>query len=231
MSSKRTQLTRLLTRDRNVCGRHIGGCGKPIRAHRDASRDHMISQAFIRFMSAEQRTDFNRDWILQPMHRECNESRRGQFPGNWPLFECHCHYLQIAGGHMYIHDRLQAQARRHLLLKNAVSSEPGLMYLFAQRLPGDGSSVGYAKDESGHVLPAIPPGLVQPFNWFEQARVGIAKSGIASSGPNGEMAGYTPSGRVVSLSGHAVSPTYPVSQGHTLLNFDPFVRRSREGAP
>ena len=83
----------------------------------EASRDHMIPQAFTAFLSPRKKAEFNADWNLQPMHKPCNERRRGQFAGNWPLFTCRCHYLQIADGHIYVHDRLQENDRRHLTVR------------------------------------------------------------------------------------------------------------------
>lgn len=226
MSGNRIQLTRLLRRDRHTCGLHIGGCGQAINSRSEASRDHMIPQAFTAFLPARQKAQFNADWNLQPMHTACNERRRGQLAGNWPLFTCRCHYLQIADGHMYVHDRLEKRDRRHPLFENAVSSEPGLNFLLASRLSGDGTGVGYTQDHGGHTMPAIPPDLVEPFNWFEQARVGIARGSFLRCGPNGERAAFTPSGRIDRLSPHPAPPTFPLWLGHHLLTYDPHTRRS-----
>ena len=181
----------------------------------------MIPRAFTAFLSAAQKRQFNQDWNLQPMHKACNERRVGQFAGDWPLFKCRCHFLQVAGPHMYVHDRLQRSERRHLLLEDAVSDEIGTFRLFTSRLPPDGSGVGYAKDAGGHLLPTLPLSLAQPFNWFERARVGLATGRLSISGSNGERAVVMPDGRVVSLSGHPVSRTYPLRLGHHLLRFDP----------
>ena len=102
----------------------------------EASRDHMIPQAFTAFLSPRKKAEFNADWNLQPIHKTCNERRRGQFAGNWPLFTCRCHYLQIADGHIYVHDRLQENDRRHLLLETAVSSERGVQAPVVLRMWG-----------------------------------------------------------------------------------------------
>ena len=104
----------------------------------EASRDHMIPQTFTAFLSPRKKAEFNADWNLQPMHKACNERRRGQCAGNWPLFTCRCHYLQIADDHIYVHDRLQENDRQHLLFENAVSSECGVQAPVVLRMWGGG---------------------------------------------------------------------------------------------
>ena len=110
----------------------------------EASRDHMIPQAFTAFLSPRKKAEFNADWNLQPIHKTCNERRRGQFAGNWPLFTCRCHYLQIADGHIYVHDRLQENDRRHLLFENAVSSEREVQAPVVLRMWGGVGETGAA---------------------------------------------------------------------------------------
>ena len=93
--NSRKLLTKLLPRDGNLCGVHIGGCGMRMRNRADASVDHIFTKSFFKDREDSIRPKhYNQEWNCQPMHKECNSSRGGQIYG-FPVFTCSCHWLQI----------------------------------------------------------------------------------------------------------------------------------------
>ena len=118
MASK--QLSRLLRRDGSLCGVHHGGCGQRINAKKEGSVDHIFPQAFFRQReTGVKRAQFNENWNCQPMHKKCNNVRKGQVWG-FPVFLCTCHWLQVepndAGGFrlcVYWQCESQAVPSRH----------------------------------------------------------------------------------------------------------------------
>ena len=118
MASK--QLSRLLRRDGSLCGAHHGGCGQRTNSNKEGSVDHLFPQAFFRQReTGVKRAQFNEDWNCQPMHKKCNNVRKGQVWG-FPVFLCTCHWLQVepndAGGFrlcVYWQCESQAVPSRH----------------------------------------------------------------------------------------------------------------------
>ena len=89
----------LLQRDSYVCGRHIGGCLKPL-SEDEANVDHIIPKAFyLANQKSDLRRVYNRNWNLQPTHPECNVRRVFQ---GFPEFTCECHRLLIEDDALYV---------------------------------------------------------------------------------------------------------------------------------
>lgn len=205
---------------------HLGGCHSELLARSTASVDHMIPKSFIGFMPSAAREDFYADWNTQPMCRVCNESRGGQLNG-WPVFGCLCHYPQIdQSGGIYVCERTIPKERRHLLNRNAVSSDGSVALFFSARLPGNGNSVGYSKNQKnpgGHLISTVPENLVKAFNWFELARIGEAKGNIVCEKDTGERCIFDASGEVFPDSEHWCAQRFPLELGHSNLSrYNPF---------
>ena len=89
----------LLQRDGYVCGRHVGGCLKPL-SEDEANLDHIIPKAFyLANKKNDLRRVYNRNWNLQPTHPECNIKRVFQ---GFPEFTCDCHRLLIEDDALYL---------------------------------------------------------------------------------------------------------------------------------
>ena len=224
MSTKSAQLSRVLKRDRGICGVHTGGCGRKLPTRKSATKDHIIPASFISFMPPKRKIEFNKDWNIQPMCPKCNNELRGGQIHAWPLFKCRCHYLQIGGdGGMYIHDRTRAREKKHLLVEKAVNEDGTTMLLYSSRLPGDGNRVGWSRPEGGHILVPVPKKSAAAFNWFELARIGEAKGGVVKKGKNGERCVYLPNGRIAPRSEHWCARWFPIDIGHiNLSEHNPF---------
>ena len=166
-------------------GIHEAGCGKKITIRSDATVDHIVPKSYFkRAWKRQQRAAFNQDWNCQPMHGKCNRDRGGQLTG-YPRLTCKCHYLQIAGGDLWVHYRtVQSTIRRKAL--RGVVHEPTAEELerWTQKPPGASrftvlpvryskSQSGYYRHRGGHVYLQIPKIYVNSFNYYELRRVGI----------------------------------------------------------
>ena len=96
-AKKRQALRRVYLRDDELCGIHLGGCGKEILPGQNYNRDHIIPRSLFRKVSRGRENEFEQDWNCQPMHEDCNSSKSFQLDG-WPRFGCECHYLQVVEG-------------------------------------------------------------------------------------------------------------------------------------
>ena len=189
----RKMLTRLLPRDKNLCGIHVGGCGKRIRNRTDATVDHIFTRSF--FKDREDRINpnhYNREWNCQPMHQECNEGRGGQIYG-FPLFTCSCHWLQIGqpskgyvlnlhygrrGGsgvftvvteeHEFVFNKISTGTFRDQL-GGIPEIETHGVWSMGRLKPGKKGITG--KGQLGHAFPRISPDEVGLFNQLEIRRV------------------------------------------------------------
>lgn len=225
MPVAKTQLRQILKRDNQRCGLHMGGCGRYLSQRSMATVDHMIPQSFINFMPAVWRRDFRSNWNTQPMCHTCNNVLKGGQVNDWPLFECQCHFLQVAAdGGMYVHERTGSRETKHLLLDGAVGDGTRVR-LFSSRLPGDGNSVGYSRSPAsrgGHLLVPVPENSVAVFNWFELARIGEARGAWATDSDDGKKCIFLPNGEIVSSSQISCAKRFRVEFGHRNLRFDPF---------
>ena len=187
-SSKK--LTKLLPRDGHLCGVHVGGCSLPIKNKTAASIDHIFTQSFFKDREYDVKSkDYNRDWNLQPMHLQCNNERGGQIYG-FPLFTCHCHWLQIdrtVSGHvLMLHYKLGKDGtvfpvcteENSFVFENPSagkfaselgSIEIGGAWSFGQLEPGKRGITG--KGQMGHAFPRISPNEVPEFNQLEMSRI------------------------------------------------------------
>ena len=177
--NQRTQLTRLLKRDENLCGIHIGGCGHNIRNRADATVDHIFTRSFFKDREMDIKPQYyNKDWNCQPMHRECNNIRGGQIAG-FPLFVCKCHWLKIEKmikGYMLLACykkwgfSYQVSSEKH----NFVSCNPSwgrIFSIWTMGAVGPGKSGITGKGHLGHAFPKISPNEVPEFNRLEIERV------------------------------------------------------------
>lgn len=93
---KRRKLNRLLLkRDGDLCGPHIGGCGKKACSNSETDLDHIFSQAFFRDTKALDPWEYDESWNVQRMHKVCNNETKVGFLSGFPVFKCKCHWLQI----------------------------------------------------------------------------------------------------------------------------------------
>ena len=112
-------------RDKGLCGVHIGGCGEPVPPQNDVrSLDHIISEAWFK-TAGEGKTapNYNDRWNRQLMHKDCDNRKGGHVHG-LPPFWCHCHYLEVCGGDLFVVVRDSETAEspeRYLLLKGYVA--------------------------------------------------------------------------------------------------------------
>ena len=186
-------LTRILPRDNNLCGIHVGGCGLPMRNRADATVDHIFTKSFFNDKEDGLKPKhYNKDWNCQPMHQKCNEGRGGQIYG-FPLFICSCHWLQIdltSKGHVL---NLNYGRRRGGSVFTVVTEEHGFvfnnistgkfsdqfgglpeietsgMWSMGNVKPGKKGITG--KGQMGHAFPRIGPEEVQLFNRLEIQRI------------------------------------------------------------
>ena len=193
----RKQLTRLLNRDKNLCGIHIGGCGKEIKNRADGTVDHIFTRSFFKDREKGIKPkDYNKDWNCQPMHAECNDKRGGQIYG-FPLFTCLCHSLQIEGRDNGSHVLVMHYMSENEEFAIPVSTETH-NFVFASRIYtgkfahefggkeyidvniGGMWSMGNlkpgkkgitAKGQLGHVFPRISLEEVPEFNRLEEQRI------------------------------------------------------------
>ena len=169
--------SRVLKRDRRLCGVHLGGCGKPIAQGQKPSLDHIIPKALFSRLATGRRAEFGKDWNLQPMHISCNNISKGSQLEEWPRFSCKCHYLQIRKGNMYVCTRGSIGKGRYKLADNVVAERDERVD--ALLVPGfikhpDGKRVaGYRKGKLGYFLPRFRPSSVEFFNLTERGRVGL----------------------------------------------------------
>ena len=91
---KRKRMDRLLVkRDGQVCGSHLGGCGKTVRSS-EANLDHIFPRAFFKDAKYLKPSEYDSLWNLQRTHKTCNEGKGGFLYG-FPVFQCECHWLHI----------------------------------------------------------------------------------------------------------------------------------------
>ena len=95
-SRQRRELDKLLAqKDGQVCGIHIGGCGKETHSRSETDLDHIFPQAFFRDTKVLHPREYDKLWNLQRMHKSCNNETKGGFLFGFPVFKCVCHWLQI----------------------------------------------------------------------------------------------------------------------------------------
>ncbi|MDD9801649.1 MAG: hypothetical protein OXU53_03675 [Deltaproteobacteria bacterium] len=86
------KLRRIMGRDSARCGIHSDGCLLPIergaKEGQMATKDHIIPEAYG--LKRIENHILQNDWNLQPMHRVCNQARKGQVLGTIK-FQCDCH--------------------------------------------------------------------------------------------------------------------------------------------
>ena len=186
------QLSRLLRRDGSLCGVHHAGCGQRINSNKEGSVDHIFPQAFFRQReTGVKRAQFNEDWNCQPMHKKCNNVRKGQVWG-FPVFLCTCHWLQVepndAGGFrlcVYWQCETHAVPSRHevdpacdFVFPDPPVEERGLeVGKNVGAFIGGSGTMGIAKQgitgegHDGHMFPRLRPSEVLVFNSMELLRV------------------------------------------------------------
>ena len=113
--SKRAQVRRLLKRDKQMCGIHLGGCSRPINKGEPRNVDHIIPRAMFSMVAADRLSEFNEDWNCQPMHKTCNDSKDYRMD-EWPQFQCECHYLQVIKDSLCIYTMGRMGEGEHRLL-------------------------------------------------------------------------------------------------------------------
>ena len=164
-----------------------------IPSRRHASLDHIFTQSF--FNDREDgisRTDYNKSWNCQPMHRRCNNDRGGQIYG-FPLFTCSCHWLEISrtsqgftlklhyntddGTHTFV-----VSTEKHHFVFESISTgkhsdlfegsseiEVSGVWSMGRLKPGKRGITG--KGQLGHAFPRIAPDEVELFNRLEIDRI------------------------------------------------------------
>ena len=195
----RAAKTALLKRDDRRCGIHIDGCGAPIQFRSRCEVDHIVPRVLYD-SSAPVPRDFDNPWNYQPMHKECHRAKEGRFngrklgeleaavtvgantPGDWPRFECQCHYLQIVGSDLFVFTRGPIDTGKHLLYPGAVRDfgnedrQDGILVPGWWTGPGGTKVGGFSrrcKNIRGFLLPSFSPKRVAGFNIFEARRVGL----------------------------------------------------------
>ena len=172
LMKRRTQLTRLLKRDKKRCGIHVGGCGKEIPNRSEATVDHIFTKSFFRDREKGVKPeDYNKDWNCQPMHSACNNQRGGQIYG-FPLFSCKCHLLKIV--HMskgyilflhYLPEEIKypvTSAKHGFVFPDRSGGHISAVWSMGTVGPGKKGITG--KGNLGHALPRISPDEVDAFN-------------------------------------------------------------------
>ena len=154
---RRTQLRRVLKRDRRRCGVHLGGCGQPIQETKEYDIDYMIPRAFFSKVAGTNRSFYERDWNCQPTHLTCNQSKADGLV-SWPQFQCTCPSLQIEDGHLFVWTRGRVGVGRHLLLHNVVSPTPDKVD--ARVVIGPGKLGGQKVQGASVGMTAVPLDLV-----------------------------------------------------------------------
>ena len=163
-------------RDKDKCGVHLGGCGELVSEKKDRSLDHIIPEAWFRSIGNENTsTDYNDIWNRQLMHKTCDNSKKGGHVHGLPAFWCHCHYLEVLGGDLFVVVRDSETAdtpERHLLLKgyvNAPSDNPNGLSIFVNPISNNPKS--WTKDgllrmevPDHHHLVMLRPEMVGGFN-------------------------------------------------------------------
>ena len=199
--------TRLLRRDGNICGLHLGGCGERITNSeiRNATVDHIIPKAYYMAITGKEddpagrRKEFNQDWNCQPMHAKCNVGRGGQLVG-YPRFKCGCHFLHITQGDLYVWawNHAQNEWSSHMVVREvAVETSPiqeaaarrghrlvtreHIVIAGAWRGTGGKREIGFGKGESGHMITRMSLAEAKTFNTAE-----LKRSFLTASSP--EMA-------------------------------------------
>ncbi len=187
---------RLLRRDGNICGLHLGGCGERITISEipHATVDHIIPKAYYKAITAKEDDtagrvkEFDQDWNCQPMHGKCNVGRGGQLVG-YPRFQCGCHFLHITQGDLYIWawDNDHGEWSSHMIVSEiAVETSPiqeaasrqgqrlvtreYIVIAAGWRGPGGMREMGFGKGESGHIIARMSPAEAKTFNTAELQR-------------------------------------------------------------
>ena len=234
MSKNTAKLRKVMSRDGDICGLHLGGCGRKIETRGEASLDHIISQSYIKSMDPERRTEFKGIWNAQPMCRECNRDKKGQVNG-WPLFQCSCHYLQlIEDGNMYICELTEGepQLKRHLFRTGTISDGHGVEFTANVGKWKDKNGVrwsGYADGshpnftEIGHGMACIPRFSLLLFNWLELVRVGRASDFLKFERSDGRFCIYQQRGQVIlGGRGYEYVSRFDPARGYKNIYYDPF---------
>ena len=174
--SSRAQKRRVLRRDKRICGLHLGGCGKPIKAGEPSNVDHIIPRALFSKVAQGCIAEFNMDWNCQPTHVACNDSKNFRLD-DWPHFSCKCHYLQVYEGDLYVYTRGDVGEGKHKLIEDVVSDRNDRVdarVVIGTGTGKEGAEIkGYSKGKFGYLLPGIAASRVEMFNLTERGRVGL----------------------------------------------------------
>ena len=205
-----------MSRDREKCGIHSGGCNAPLTDNYTV--DHIVPLSLAK-SAAPNPQEFDRPWNYQPMHKECNERKKdetgdrelGRFekiaiartktPNHWPRFQCKCHYLQILEGDLYVCTKGPIGTSQHKLYEGIVKDfgdenrQDAIMILGQWTAPGGKPAVGFnnmGKNQRGYILPSFSPKAVPGFNIAERCRVDIPTPKYVYVDEKGHMTPVTP---------------------------------------
>lgn len=154
---------------------------KTIKERGRKSLDHIIPQSFFNNAGIDANPkEFNQEWNLQVMHKECNSKRAGFIHG-LPRFQCPCHYFQVVGSDLYVCVATSQPSTRYLMLKNFVvptrTGDPKAVGIRVE--PVSSNPKAWPKgtlnidktNTSIHYLISINPSMVDSFNASEISRV------------------------------------------------------------
>jgi len=169
----------ILARDGYICGKHSGGCGKPILAIENANVDHIIPKSFVK--GRDNWDEFMKSWNLQPTHMECNNKKGGQIIGT-PEMQCDCHgiYIDEDGDEWIMHNEKDRGWKREKYRKGSQRKDyrnppqeneanNSVSMIFARRGGRFGATIETGK-EMGHMwIPMTFYGRME-FNCIELER-------------------------------------------------------------
>ena len=183
MSSRnRIRKKRVMQRDSQRCGIHLGGCGGHITNNKDSNVDHMIPQSFFQnhISDPSLQRQFEEDWNLQPMHVACHQKNRSGQLWDFPLFRCTCHSLKIKNRNLYVrHKDDLIGPLIQILRPDAISNMPETItnnfgILGGDQKPGrytHGRTTPSTAHKTGHQIPTLTDDQIREFNALEDKRV------------------------------------------------------------
>ena len=188
---------KIMSRDKGLCGVHLGGCGQPITGKCEV--DHIVPLGLAKLIAPDA-SGFDSMWNYQPMHADCNRKKADTMngrelselettvtvgantPDDWPRFECKCHYLQILDGDLYVCTRAPVGVGERKLYAGVVKDfgeenrQDAILVIGRWTGAGGVPQVGFdrtGKNLRGYLLPSFSPRRVAGFNIFERSRVGL----------------------------------------------------------
>ncbi len=133
---------------------------------------------------------------------------------------------------MWVHELTGPKEGRHLLRPDCVSDGNAVVFTAnlgrRQWTDKDGTTWrGYSHGdngqfgETGHMMACIPRSNIEPFNWFEQVRVGRARTNLGLRS-DGRFCTFRLNGKILGGGGHWCAESFDRSRGFENIYYDPF---------